>query len=69
MSTKKGHYDVHRSGIQVGMQVLSDGYHVQWKARYETISVASFWIGEKQPAETAEKRANALANELNGGKL
>jgi hypothetical protein len=62
--SKRGTFTVHRSGIQVGMKTLSDGYHVHWKTRWEEESVASFWIG-LLTAEESERRATTLAGELN----
>jgi hypothetical protein len=65
---KAGHFEMRRSGIQVGMHVVSDAWHVQWVSRYETHSVASFWIGELQSAEVAEDRARELMRQLAGAK-
>jgi hypothetical protein len=50
------------------MHVVSDAWHVQWVSRYETHSVASFWIGELQSAEVAEDRARELMRQLAGAK-
>jgi hypothetical protein len=58
-------YTVHRSGIQVGMKTLSDGYHVERVTRWSTDSIASFWIGEHLPANEAEALAGALAERMN----
>lgn len=61
---QKGSYVVNRSGINVGMKVISDGFHVMWKGRHEEHSIASFWIG-RMDAIAAEARANELAIQLN----
>ena len=51
--------------MQLGTRKVGEAWHVQYKTATEEESIASFWVGDRQPSVVARARADMLAAELN----
>ena len=65
MSKPVAPFTVYRSSMQLGTRKVGEAWHVEYRIDFEVESIASLWVGDRQPSVVARGRADQLADKLN----
>ena len=66
MSKTTAPFTVYQSSMQLGTRKVAEEWHVEHRTDSEVESIASFWVGDRQPSVVARGLADQLADKLNG---